>query len=220
MIVLGIGAHPDDLVLSCGGTLLRHAMDQDQVFALMLSAGEKVRHADPACRIGEAQAGLRILGVLEDRVMIRPFQDTRFQESIAEIGDALREIFAEISPEMLYIPSLSDLHQDHQALRIAVEAVTRISPRPAKILAYEAGSAQSDFRPQQYTILSDWMMHQKLRALAEHKSENGKKYASSEYITTRAHWRAAQIGLPSSYAEAFEIVRSIDLPKNPGGIRS
>ena len=38
--ILVVAAHPDDEVLGCGGTLLKHAKNNDEILLLFVSDGE------------------------------------------------------------------------------------------------------------------------------------------------------------------------------------
>ena len=37
--ILVVGAHPDDELLGCGGTLLKHIKDKDQIYSIILGEG-------------------------------------------------------------------------------------------------------------------------------------------------------------------------------------
>ncbi|WP_409331128.1 PIG-L deacetylase family protein, partial [Trujillonella humicola] len=58
--VLAIGAHPDDVELGCGATLLAHAAAGDTVTVLVVTGGE-AGPGEPARRL-EQEAAARMLG--------------------------------------------------------------------------------------------------------------------------------------------------------------
>ena len=56
-----VAAHPDDEVLGCGGTILKHKKNGDKIFVLFVSEGVSSRYknvSDPKClkEIKERQA--------------------------------------------------------------------------------------------------------------------------------------------------------------------
>ena len=46
MKVLVIGAHPDDIALSCASTIYRHFLYKDEVYSIVVSNGEKIGNAE------------------------------------------------------------------------------------------------------------------------------------------------------------------------------
>ena len=61
--LLAIAAHPDDVELTCGGTLIKMARRGYQVGILDLTAGEMGTRGTPEIRRREAAAAARLLGV-------------------------------------------------------------------------------------------------------------------------------------------------------------
>src|ERR1035437_8111124 len=61
--ILAIGVHPDDIELTCSGTLLKHLALGKKVGILDLSRGELGTRGTAAIRRKEAEIAARILGV-------------------------------------------------------------------------------------------------------------------------------------------------------------
>src|SRR5207247_9390127 len=61
--VLAIAAHPDDIELLCGGTLIRSHMLGRQTAILDLAAGEMARRGTPDLRAKEAAKAAKVMGV-------------------------------------------------------------------------------------------------------------------------------------------------------------
>src|SRR5438876_11029378 len=61
--VLAVGSHPDDLEITCGGTLARLVRQGYRVGMLDLTSGEPTPRGSEAIRAREAEAARAILGV-------------------------------------------------------------------------------------------------------------------------------------------------------------
>lgn len=71
--VLAVGAHPDDVEISCGGTLARLVQQGYRVGIVDLTDGEPTpRSPGPEVRLAEAKAAARTLGVTERVVLDLP----------------------------------------------------------------------------------------------------------------------------------------------------
>src|ERR671934_1304259 len=61
--VLAVGPHPDDLEISCGGTLAKLVQQGYRVGILDLTSGEPTPRGSEEVRAREAEAARRVLGV-------------------------------------------------------------------------------------------------------------------------------------------------------------
>ncbi len=61
MKVLAVGAHPDDVELGCGATLLRHAARGDEITILVMSSGD-LGSIEGMSRRGEQDEAARRIG--------------------------------------------------------------------------------------------------------------------------------------------------------------
>lgn len=115
--VLAIGAHPDDVELGVGGTLLRLAQDGYQVGILDLTLGELSSRGTIEERMAEAQVAADVLGVSVRHNAELPdggLQNT--PEQRMEVIPFIRML----KPKMLLVHRKNDRHPDH---RIASELV-------------------------------------------------------------------------------------------------
>lgn len=108
--LLFIGAHPDDLELSCGGTIAKSARDGVSAGLLELTYGEMGTRGTPQIRKREAKASARILGV-------------HFREQL-DFGDGglrtgreeelqLIDFIRRVRPKLLFAPWPEERHPDH-----------------------------------------------------------------------------------------------------------
>lgn len=197
--VLAIGAHPDDVDMGCGGSLVLAAKHGASVYSATFSRCEDEMSAEePAIREEEFLRAAAILGC-KPRVFSIP--DRQFPEYRREIMNLLDELQAQLSPELVFIPFLEDPHQDHSAL---ANAAVRTFRRRETLLQYEILRYGSHtFTPSLFVSISD-ALDVKLRALRAYKSQLGRRaYFDEESFRSLARTRGAQGGY--DYAEGFVI---------------
>jgi len=109
----------------------------------------------------------------------------------------------DINPDLVFIPSINDLHQDHHT--IAMEGLRAFKQR--SVISYELPWNNITFRTQAFVKLSEENIKKKVEALKAYESQKDRFYASEEFIRSLAITRGTQIN--SKYAEAFEVMRWI-----------
>ncbi len=115
--VLAIGAHPDDVELGCGGTLLRMTDAGLRVGLLDLTAGEKGSRGTKATRAEEARRAAEMA-----RAALREtldFPDTELEATLA-LRKAVVAAIRRHRPRIVLAPAPHDLHPDHAAAGRAV----------------------------------------------------------------------------------------------------
>lgn len=198
MKVLAVGAHPDDVELGCGATLLRHVARGDDVTILVMTAGQRGR-VEGMSRQGEQESAASLLGV---RLLWGGFEDGSVPdgpEAITVIDDAI----ATSGADTLYTHATEDTHQDHRATAIASLAAARRLPT---VLQYETPSTQR-FEPTVYVDVAD-SLEDKMAALRSHLSQVLREGpVDLEALTAQARFRGSQSRI--RYAEAFEAFRLV-----------
>ena len=104
---------------------------------------------------------------------MRTFPDRR--QDILELLIALWE---EWQPDVVFQPSLHDVHQDHQA--VASEGLRAF--KRTTILGYEIPWNNFDFAYQAYVALEERHIERKIAALAKYASQQHRRYADPDYI--------------------------------------
>jgi bacillithiol biosynthesis deacetylase BshB1 len=108
--VLAVGAHPDDVELTCGGTLIRCVKQGYRVGILDLTRGEMGTRGTPEQRAREAAAAARTLGVHHRENLGLP--DARL-EPIMEYKLAVAERIRALRPRVVILPYWDARHPDH-----------------------------------------------------------------------------------------------------------
>jgi len=118
--LLAIAAHPDDVELTCGGTLIKTAQRGYRVGILDLTRGEMGTRGSPEVRLREAAAAARLMGIHHRENLGLP--DARLEVTDKNKFAVARKI-RELEPHTVILPYWEGRHPDHyKASQIAYEA--------------------------------------------------------------------------------------------------
>lgn len=118
--ILAIGVHPDDVELSCSGTLLRHIKQGKKVGLLDLTRGELGTRGTPEIRVQEAESAAQLMGA-EFRINLG-MADGFFSLDQANQLKII-EVIRWCRPEIVLANAPRDRHPDHgRASHLAYEA--------------------------------------------------------------------------------------------------
>ncbi len=108
--ILAIGIHPDDVELSCAGTILKHIEQGKTVGILDLSLGELGTRGNAQIRTQEATKAAQILGV-----SVREQLDMAdgFFENNETNQRKIIEVIRKYQPEIVLCNAINDRHPDH-----------------------------------------------------------------------------------------------------------
>jgi len=108
--ILAFAAHPDDVELSCSGTLLHHISLGKKVGIVDLTRGELGTRGSAGLRDVEAQNSSKILGIT---VRENLGMDDGFFENNKENQLKIIEIIRKYQPELVLANTINDRHIDH-----------------------------------------------------------------------------------------------------------
>ena len=196
--VLAIGAHPDDVEIGCGGALLEHRAQGDDLVLLVLTGGEQ--GGDAALRAQEAVSAATLLGA---ELVHHELPDTLVSESGETIA-VISEVIERFRPEVVYTHSLNDNHQDHRNVHRATIVAAREAPN---IFAYQSPSSAIAFSPGRFVDITPHM-DAKLRALREFRTQHAiRPYLEEDLVVATArYW--SRFGGGGRYVEPLEVVRT------------
>jgi bacillithiol biosynthesis deacetylase BshB1 len=118
--LLAIAAHPDDVELTCGGTVLKMAQAGYRTGILDLTKGEMGSRGTPETRLREAARAAKMLKVSVRRNLGLP--DARL-EMREEYKMAIAEVIRELQPKTVILPYWEGRHPDHyNAAKLGYEA--------------------------------------------------------------------------------------------------
>jgi len=203
MVVLVLAPHTDDGEFGCGGTIAHLVGDGNQVFYAAFSCAEKSVPQEFPSHILREEVGraTAALGILPGRVFVFGYPVREFPKYRQDILDGMIGLRDEITPDLVFLPSQFDIHQDHQVVHD--EGLRAF--KYGSILGYELPWNNLSFSTTCFSCLSEKQVALKLAALAEYRSQAGRPYATEERIRSLMVLRGSQAGVP--FAEAFEVIR-------------
>ncbi|MBW6481872.1 MAG: bacillithiol biosynthesis deacetylase BshB1 [Vicingaceae bacterium] len=141
--ILAIGIHPDDVELSCSGTLLKHIALGKKVGILDLTHGELGSRGSAEIRLQEAKNAALIMGVHTREIL--NFSDGFFENN-KEHQLAIIKMLRLYQPEIVLANAISDRHPDHgRASKLISDACFYSGLR--KIETEFEGQLQQHWRP-------------------------------------------------------------------------
>jgi LmbE family N-acetylglucosaminyl deacetylase len=201
-----LAPHTDDGEFGCGGTIAKLISEGVEVYYIAFSACEQsVLPKFPSdILITEVKEATQVLGIKRENLYLLKYDVRTFNYNRQGILDDIIKFRNKINPDLVFIPSLNDIHQDHAT--IANEAVRAF--KFCNILCYEMPWNNFNFATTSFMILSEEQINIKINALKKYKSQEHRSYANEEFIRSLASVRGVQVG--QRYAEVFEVIRLID----------
>ena len=198
--LLFLGAHPDDIELGCGALLsnLRH---RAEVLCVTLSDNQK----NPALRnlVDEHYRSMALLGIDRPQIVFGPFETRNFPRDRQEILEYLFELNRTHRPDVVFVHTESDIHQDHQVT--TVEALRAF--RGTTVLGFDVLRSSYGFFPNFLVEVSADDVEKKVECLLAYSTYCDKYYFSPEVIraTLARHGALAE----RRFAEGFDILRIV-----------
>jgi LmbE family N-acetylglucosaminyl deacetylase len=192
--VLALGAHPDDIELAAGGTLLTLAERHPGMsITYVLFSGDQERQE-------EARAAARAFAPGADlRIDLHDLPDGRFPAVWGQVKEVMEQLARSSRPDVILAPSAADAHQDHRT----IGELVLTSFRDQVYLAYEIPKWDGDMsRPNTYFPLTDEAARQKAQLLDKfYPSQRDRDWWGEETFLALARLRG--IECRARYAEAF-----------------
>ena len=203
--ILILAPHTDDGELGCGATIAKFIERGSKVYYAAFSlAEESVPPPFPKDILEtEVKAATKILGIPEEQLLLYRYQVRKYSYRRQDILQNLVDLNSDIQPDIVFMPCLHDLHQDHST--VAIEGLRAF--KRTTILGYELPWNNLNFATQGFVVISEEHLQRKLAALSCYNSQKDRPYFSREYIRSLAISRGTQIG--RRYAETFEVIRWI-----------
>ncbi len=212
--VLVIAAHPDDELLGCGGTVIRHTDAGDEVRTVIMCEGESLRYGKDMHQHSATEEAAKIMGV--KKVYRLDFPDQRLDKySLVELITPIEKVVDEYQPEIVYVQFGGDINRDHALTFEAASIALRPSAPSVKEIYtfYTVGSTElktpCEFNPNKWVDVED-QIDRKLKAFSCYESEL-REYPhprSLEAIRNLAAYTGNQCQL--RFAEAFMLMRAIE----------
>jgi N-acetylglucosamine malate deacetylase 1 len=203
--VLVLAPHTDDGEFGCGGTIARLLEAEVDVRYVAFSIATRSLPAGfaPDTLAREVREATAEIGISEDCLTVHDFEVRTFPEHRQEILELLIGLWEAWPPDAVLMPSLRDIHQDHQV--VAAEGLRAF--KRTTVLGYEIPWNNFNFDYQAYVALERGHIERKVAALSKYASQQHRKYADAEYIWNLARTNGINAG--REFAEVFEVYRVV-----------
>ncbi len=203
--ILILAPHTDDGEFGCGGTISKLIEEGNDIYYAAFSACQQsVAPEFPSdILIKEVKNATKTLGIKPENLILFDFEVRTFNYKRQEILESIISLRNKIQPDVVFMPSINDIHQDHYT--IAFEGIRAF--KYSTILCYEMPWNNFSFHTTAFQKLSEKNIKTKIEALDKYVSQKNRPYANGEFIKSLAQTRGVQVG--QQYAEVFEVVRLI-----------
>lgn len=218
MNILGIGSHPDDLEIGCGGTLAKYAKQGHKVFMCHIAngnMGHMVIEPDELAKVREKEAE-RAAAVIGAESINLDVGDVKVESSDKEIRNRLVEVVRYTKADLIITHNPDDYMRDHmEASRFAydvsfcttIKHIVTESPFMTSFppVFYMDTLAGIGFIPTEYVDITN-EIETKLEALSCHESQvkwmlDHDRIDFLDFVRTCNKYRGLQASVP--YAEGF-----------------
>lgn len=201
--VLVLAPHTDDGEIGCGGTIPKLVQRGADVLYIAFSSADEAlpKGVAPGTLKNELYAATAVLGIASKNVRCLDYKVRNFSYRRQDLLDDMHRLKEEYDPEIVFAPSLNDLHQDHKTVAEECRRMFKMTT----ILGYEMPWNNISFDTLSFSVLQRRHLDLKIRALEVYESQKQRKYMNRDFVESLARTRGVQIAAP--YAEAFEVVR-------------
>jgi N-acetylglucosamine malate deacetylase 1 len=198
--VFFIGAHPDDIEIGAGA-LIANLKGKSEIFCVTLSDNQK----NPSLInvAAEHRESMRILGIDQEHDYLAEFETRRFRQIRQDILEYLFSLNKEHTPDVVFVHSDADLHQDHS---VVTEESLRAF-RGTSLFGFDVIRSSHGFFPSLLIEVDQNDVEKKIEALAAYKTYADKYYFSAE-LTKAILIRNGSLA-ERQYAEGFSIFRMV-----------
>ena len=203
--ILVLAPHTDDAELGCGGTMARFHAEGKEIYVAAFSTARASlpEGANPDMLRNEFLAAMEILGIPPEKLFVYDYKVRMLSYHRQEVLEEMIKLRNLIQPDLVLLPSGSDLHQDHEVVyNEGLRAFKQTS-----IWGYELPWNHVSFSTQAFVKLSQVHLDMKWKMMTTYESQFQKQraYFTKEFIQGLAQVRGVQIN--EKFAEAFEVVR-------------
>jgi LmbE family N-acetylglucosaminyl deacetylase len=195
-----LGAHPDDIELGCGALLANIGGRADIVCVTLSDNQDNPELAD---LVDEHKRSMEVLGVPAGSVLLGEFETRNFARDRQQILEYLYQLNREHRPDIVFVHTLADIHQDHGV--VTQEALRAF--RGTSVLGFDVLRSSHGFFPHFLVEVSQDDVERKLKALAEYKTYAQRYYFDPAVVRATLVRHGALAERP--FAEGFDILRIV-----------
>jgi N-acetylglucosamine malate deacetylase 1 len=169
--ILVLAPHPDDEAIGCGGAILYHLRQGNEVHIVFLTSGENGGHGRSKIdtvqvRETEARCAARVLGVTKIEFWHLPDGNIRLTTRAVE---QMRKKLIDFKPDIVFVTHEREMHRDHRAaVRLLRRAFTGLSGQRPNVLGYEVWTPVQTIAA---SVDITGFLEKKLRAVRAYRSQ-------------------------------------------------
>ena len=215
--VLVLAVHPDDETLGCGGTLLKHKDNGDEINWLIATDIKESEGYDKQTVKTREDEIIKVERLFDfDSVNRLGLPTTKVDKySMSELISKISSVVKKVKPNIIYLPFKSDVHSDHKYIFDAAYSCTKsfrytfinkiYMMETLSETEFSVSTKEESFTPNVFVDISNYI-GRKIEIMKIYESEMGDfPFPRSEKtIRSLAAFRGSQSGVEA--AEAFELV--------------
>jgi len=203
--ILILAPHTDDGELGCGASIAKMLEEKANVYYAAFSTADlSVPDHFPSNQLEvEVKSATSALGIHPNNLHVYRYEVRKLNYVRQEILEELIKLRNQIKPDIVFMPSSKDIHQDH--VTVTNEGIRAF--KFSTLLGYELIWNNLSFHTDCFIKLNERHVEKKIDALNQYKTQEGKSYMDPDFIRSLAKVRGTQIG--TSFAETFEVIRWI-----------
>lgn len=201
--IIVLAPHADDGEFGCGASITKLLRKGSEVVYVAFScAEESVPENFPRDALRqELKNATKVLGIRPENCIDLKFPVRKFPEYRQEILEKMVEFNKTYKPDLIFLPSKYDTHQDHSV--ISQEGFRAF--KKTNMLGYEVPWNQQISASNFFIEVSEEDLEKKMLALKEYKTQYFRDYAKLDYIKGLASTQGIKVG--RKYVESFEVIR-------------
>lgn len=211
--ILVLAPHPDDEIFGCGGAIIRHVKDKNVVTVVVLSDGGAQKHSEEDKNVyvlkrrEESIEASRLIGYAAPTFWDYPDREILYGEKLVQ---NIENLLDNKNIDIVYAPSIYEIHPDHQQTGLAaLEAVRRSDRADLRLAMYEIGMP---IRPNALLDISE-LFDLKRQAMSCFQSQlENQDYL--RHISSLNQYRTYTLPASVKAAEAYFVSTSQELRNN------
>ena len=196
--ILCLGAHPDDIEIGCGGTVLSLLANGRKVSChwVVFSGGGTAREQE-----ARTSAARFLKRAKRQHVDVHAFRDGFLPYIGGQVKDAFEALAKVVSPDAIFTHARHDRHQDHRL----ISDLTWNTFRSHLILEYEVPKYDGDLgSPNLFVPLARTVARAKVRnLLSTFRTQRSKRWFTADTFNGLLRLRGIESGAAQGVAEAF-----------------
>jgi len=221
--ILVFAPHPDDEILGCGGSIIKHVKNKHKVFVCYLSNGEfgSPKYSPKKLfkiRKNEAIMVCEKIGIKKQNIFFLEIPDNQIMDTDTEKMKEIMSLVRKIKPGLVYLPHKNEKSFDHQQAHVLIIRALDMSGSNnflkkdekswwvENVLAYEIWTPLTDY---QYGEDISKVIDLKIKTLELYKSQKSIEGNTSDFIGDKASFLSGYRAATSigEFREVFKVIR-------------